>query len=149
MRFLQDAFDKDSLNYDFKICMLEDGALGENCRGTIQVEYADDETDLDGGFEAVACLQRYKDLYGERALACGRNVESKLIYDHFRNIGLEFGAAFRTLRNISCNDKGDAVGEVMAFKWTSQDEMNQPQPHHTSNDARWPHTVGFGQSHEG
>ena len=129
MRPLQDAFDKDSLKYDFKICMLEDGAWGENCRGTIQVEYADDETEVDGGSEAVACLQRYKDLYEERVRGCERNVESKLIYDHFRSIGLEFGAAFRTLQNISCNNKGDAVGEVTAFRWTSQDGMNQPQPH--------------------
>ena len=129
MRPLQDATDKDSPKYDFRICTLEDDTWGENCRGTIQIEYVDDDTEIDGGFENSARLLHYKELYETRVQQCQRSVDSQIVYEHFRSIGLEFGPAFQTLRNVSCNDDGDVTAEIGAFQWTSQDGMNHPQSH--------------------
>ena len=129
MRPLQDATDKDSPKYDFRICTLEDDTWGENCRGIIQVEYVDDETEVDGGFENSARLLHCKELYETRVQQCQRQVDPTVVYDHFRSIGLEFGPAFQTLRNVSCNDDGDVVAEIGAFQWISQDGMNHPQSH--------------------
>ena len=129
VRPMQDASAKDSARYEFKVCMLEDGSWSENCQGTIQIEYAEDHTEIDGGFETAESLQQFQRLYRDRVHGCDRRVESKAMYDHFRAIGLEFGLAFQTLQDISCNDEGDVVAQIGTFPWASHDNMNHPQPH--------------------
>lgn len=129
IRPLQDAFDKDSSKYEFKIYMLEEDTWSENSRGIIEVEYDEEENTVDRGSEAAARLQQYQELYEKRLHACTSPVESKVIYEHFRAMGLDFGPSFRTLQNIFCSDYGDVVAEIGTFQWTSQDGMNHPQSH--------------------
>jgi acyl transferase domain-containing protein/NADPH:quinone reductase-like Zn-dependent oxidoreductase/SAM-dependent methyltransferase len=129
MRPLQDAFDKQNANYDFWICSMEGGNWVENCRGTIQLEYKDDETEVDRGRESAACLQHYKQLYEARAKSCYRAVDSQVVYDHFRTIGLDFGPDFRTLQGVTCSEDGEVVAEINTFRWITQDGANHQQPH--------------------
>lgn len=129
IRPVQDAFDKDTSKFDFRICTVEDGNWGENCRGTVQVEYEDSVNDVDAGLEAKSSANATKDLFEKRVVGCARDVDSTAVYDHFKNMGLEFGPAFQTLGNITCNDDGEVVAEIKAFKWETQDNMNFPQSH--------------------
>ncbi len=129
IRPLKDTSDKDSAKYEFRICMLEDGSWSDNCQGTIQTEYVEDKTEIDRGLEANARLQKFRHLRAERLQDCDRHVESNIIYDHFRAIGLDFGPAFQTLRDVSYNTKGDVMAKISTFQWISQDSTNQRQPH--------------------
>jgi acyl transferase domain-containing protein/NADPH:quinone reductase-like Zn-dependent oxidoreductase/SAM-dependent methyltransferase len=130
IRPLQDAFDKNTTKYDFRICSLEDNTWIENCRGTVQLEYDDYETDeIDGGHETAARLCHYRQLHEFRTQKCDTPVDSQVIYDHFRAIGLDFGPAFQTLQNVSCNGDGDVVAEIKAFPSVTKDGANHPQSH--------------------
>ena len=53
IRSSKDVSSKDSSPSDFRICVYENGEWAEICRGTIQVEYEDSETEVDRGTETA------------------------------------------------------------------------------------------------
>ena len=60
IRTSKDVSSKDSAPSDFRICVHEDSEWAEICRGMIQVEYEDSETEVDRGTETARMSLYYK-----------------------------------------------------------------------------------------
>ncbi len=65
IRSIKDAANKNSAPCNFRVCVYENGEWAENCRGTIQVEYQDLETEVDRGNETAERFLHYKRRYEE------------------------------------------------------------------------------------
>ena len=129
IRPTKDASDKSTAWSDFSVCTYEDGQWSENCRGTIQAQFDEVATEVDGGHEKIQKLRSYKQLFEDATIACNRSVDKTRMYEHLQDIGLTFGPAFQPLDQIACNDEGEAIAEVRTFPWVAQDNANHPQPH--------------------
>ncbi|KAI9842656.1 MAG: Type I Iterative PKS [Sclerophora amabilis] len=129
LRPIRDMSDKNTEWSEFRICVYEDGQWDENCRGHIQVEYEQDQAEVDAGKEASERQRHYGRLFENGVKSCNRKVEWPLMYEHLRGCGLEYGPAFQALRQLSCNDAGEATAEVNFFRWSANENTNHPQPH--------------------
>ena len=130
VRSIKDSSDKDSAWSEFRICIYEDGQWNENCRGTVALEYDEAITEVDAGKEAAALQSRHWQLFDKTSKNSTRNLSVKEMYEYLHDRGLEYGPAFQGLQEISCNDDGEAIAEVTAFKWlANSDNTNHPQPH--------------------
>ena len=129
MRPMKDSAEKSFKWSEFRLCTYDDDHWVENCRGTIQVEYEEEETEVDRGNEALQQMQYYKDLFGERAKTCTGVIDPDAMYKHFRAIGMGYGPAFQALENIHFNEEGEAIADVRTFDWSSHDTAHFAQPH--------------------
>lgn len=56
-------------------------------------------------------------------------MDIKKLYEHMHDIGLGYGPAFQALQQASYSYDGEATGKVRAFRWTTNENTNHPQPH--------------------
>ncbi len=129
LRPLGDSSTKESAMLDFRVSMNIDGNWSENCRGVVQPEYLASDTEVDAGKEALASLHQYRRLFEEAVISCDQAVDTKELYKHLKDIGLEYGHSFQALQQASYNYDGEATGKVQAFQWTANENTNHFQPH--------------------
>ena len=129
LRPLADSSSKDSIMSDFRVSTNTDGHWSENCRGIVQLEYEEAETEVDMGKEALARSHYYRRLYEEAVVSCDHSVNIEELYDHFQGIGIGYGPTFQALQQASYSQGGEAIGRVRAFQWTADENTNHPQPH--------------------
>lgn len=123
-----DSSSKDSA-FEFSICTYNGDQWNETCRGTIQIEYEEKESEVDGGREAKARLARYRQTLEEGDRECSNMVSRTRMYEYMQHIGLEYGRAFQALEQISSNSEGVARGKVSVFQWSAQEIAHHMQPH--------------------
>ncbi|KAK8069347.1 hypothetical protein PG994_005963 [Apiospora phragmitis] len=129
---VQDAGVKKASRFDFRICTLERGQWGENCRGQIEVEYEDEEQpdEIDGGLEQRSADEAMARLLESRTKTCTQQVGTPAVYDHFGKMGLQFGPTFQSLQRVQFNESGEVLADVKAFRWEADDgKANAWQPH--------------------
>lgn len=105
------ADDEDILMAEFKLCTLFDGAWVENCRGTVQVQYGDDEPP-----NSTLVLSNIE--------TCTRKVDPNTMYDKLHAMGMQFGPMFQCMDNIHVGQRKDASADINAFQW-----LENPQDH--------------------
>lgn len=128
MRPFKDTPQISSTRSEFRICTYEDEWV-ENCRGTVQVEYEEEMSEVDNGEEATHRQRYYGDLFEQKLKVCDSQIDSQRMYQHFRDIGMMYGPAFQALENATFNNEGEAIAEVRTFDWSSHEVANHVQPH--------------------
>ena len=129
VRPLRDPLKKESTLSEFKVYARIDGKWNENCRGTVEVEYLQPETEVDWGKETNARALQHRKLFGDGVKRCLSDVNPRNIYDHLKLQGLEYGPAFQALQQVSYSHHGEVTANVRAFQWTAKDNKNHPQKH--------------------
>ncbi|KAL5041185.1 hypothetical protein BDW71DRAFT_213267 [Aspergillus fruticulosus] len=134
IRSNQDAIGKQTGQFEFRICTMESGQWGENCRGLIQVEYEDPESNnINGELESTETANALAELWSQRVRACTETVEAPVVYEHFNKMGLQFGPTFQTLERVSYSTDGQVVAQVKTFNWESHRQEHLIHP--TTLDA--------------
>ncbi|MCJ1262836.1 hypothetical protein MMC22_002706 [Lobaria immixta] len=138
LRSVRSGSEKDSAWSDFRLCVYEDGHWAENCRGVIQVEYENVHVEFKADNTAAESLRHYRELYDHAMEACDRVVDRKLMYEHLQKMGVSYGPAFQSLNHLACNDKGEAIAEILTSR-RPVDQLGDPDQSHvihpTSLDA--------------
>ena len=129
MRPIRNVFDKTSSSCEFELYVHENDIWTGACRRTIQAEYDEEQTKVDGGKENNERLTYYRQLYRRGVEVCNHHVESNVMYEYLDRIGLGYGSNFQALRQIACNDDGEALAEVRTFQWSAQQTGNHEQQH--------------------
>lgn len=133
----KDFTEKSSAWSEFRLCVFEDGHWTENCRGVIQVEYEKPPTELDDN-EVAEKLSYYTQLYENGIEACDQAVDSRHMYKHLQNMGLDYGPTFQSLQGLACNNRGEAIAEIGSSQYSTHEPSNQAQSyviHPTTLDA--------------
>lgn len=121
--------EEDSAWSDFRLCVYEDGHWAENCRGKIQVEYESAEVEFNADDSATENFLHYRSLYESAIEGCDRVVDRKLMYEHMQDMGVNYGPAFQSLYHLACNDKGEAIAEILASHRSDHEPLDQEQSH--------------------
>lgn len=129
LRCVQRSSEKDSTWSDFRLCVCEDGHWAENCRGKVQVEYENVQVEFKEDNSAAESQRHYRNLYDSAIEACDRVIDRKLMYKHLQNMGMNYGPAFQCLDHLACNDKGEAVAEILTSHRSADGFVNQDQSH--------------------
>lgn len=83
----------------------------------IQIQDEEGETEVDGGKEAKERRRLYGQVYETRHLACTKSLDTRQMYQHMHDCGLDSGPTFQRLEMMSCNDDGEATAELKPFQW--------------------------------
>ena len=131
---------------DFRLCMLSNNEWVESCRGTIFVEYDEDEIEVDHNLEAKQAQKRYKGAYARGSKHCTSRVDSKQMYENLNALGFNFGPAFQSLGDVWYSDNGEAMATVQIHAWkskvpTDEREIQQHVIHSTALDGVFHLTV--------
>ena len=129
MRPLRKTYEKDNPSFQFRIFIFEDSHWNEACQGTINVEYEGTPSEVDAGREDFEKCKRIKEQYEEAIRTCNRPVETKRMYQVFKDIGLNYGPAFQRLQNLAWDGGGEAIGEIQTPRWCQSDAQGHVQSH--------------------
>lgn len=110
--------DKASDWSEFRIYTYEHGDWAENCRGTISVQYRQEDVEVDRGREAEEECSHFKNIYHEAVQSCETRIPSSRLYGQFRDLGIDYGPSFQVLDDVRHSD-GRALGIVSLRKWTT------------------------------
>lgn len=97
---------------NFIICSRQDEEWVENCRGTISIDYENQNRTLHGASNL--------DAFSEP-----RTVSASRVYETFRSMGLAFGPAFQALENITVSSNHQARSQVRTFESQTCNGMAQ------------------------
>ncbi|KAK2612526.1 hypothetical protein QQS21_001464 [Conoideocrella luteorostrata] len=112
MRPVQEAAGKEVSQFEFRVYSYEGKQWGENCRGSLAVEFDGNEcndVDVHSGTEEYQAQQR---LLSQRKKNCTQMANVSTVYDHFDAMGLRFGPAFQTLQEVMFNQDGEVVAKA-------------------------------------
>ncbi|KAF2807319.1 ketoacyl-synt-domain-containing protein [Mytilinidion resinicola] len=117
VRPLKDASYSEDLTAEFKLYTLLEDVWVENCRGTIQLSYGED----DFGSEPSLTVRN-------NIATCTQRIDRSNIYSELFAIGMQYGPAFQCMENISVGQSKDALAVVRAFEWVEerQDHIIHP-----------------------
>lgn len=129
LRHNPQAFNKEDPWSEFQLYSMLNGEWIGNCHGSIEVQYEDGATEVDGGKEVRERQRLYRQVYESCHLACTKSLDTRQMYQHMQNCGLDYGPTFQRLEMISCNGDGEATAKIKPFQWSSNRDANHPQPH--------------------
>lgn len=130
LRALQsDNSGKDTALSEYKLYAWENGNYIEITRGTIQVLYEHEKTEVDGGKEAQAQLKLHQRCFEKTRLSCSATTGTHEFYQKLRGLGYTFGEDFRVVENVQTNEAREAVADVKCYIWPSDKRRNPPQTH--------------------
>ena len=112
LRPLRDTSDKNNQWSDFRLCIYEDGEWVETCRGTIQVIYEADCTEVDNGRETREELQTLRIAHDNAAISCNKTVDPQFIYQRLHRFGYHYGPRFKPISSLQYNEKGEVLADV-------------------------------------
>ncbi|KAF2800540.1 ketoacyl-synt-domain-containing protein [Melanomma pulvis-pyrius CBS 109.77] len=104
--------DEDLLTAEFKLCTLSERSWVENCRGTVQLEYGDVN-------KAPTSM-----LVPGNIATCTRKIDTRIMYDNFHAMGMQYGPTFQCIDNIHVGESRDASADINVFQW-----LEEPQDH--------------------
>lgn len=114
---------------EFRLYSLANNDCVLICHGSIQPQYQHVDSEVDGGRELLEHTKACNLLYETQNEACTQTINTEDIYRHLEHSGMQYGPAFRRLEELSCNDKGDAIGKLTLFRWMADRDTNHLQPH--------------------
>ncbi|TVY80408.1 Highly reducing polyketide synthase azaB [Lachnellula suecica] len=129
LRCNQDKYDKEASTSEFRLCVYENENWKEVCKGTIRVEYEQENTEVDHGHEKEQEIKQLVEEYEKAVRSCDRSVAKERMYHTLTEVGLAYGSSFQGLQNLSWDGDRLAVGEIKSFDWAAQETQNHVQPH--------------------
>ncbi|KAL8878752.1 MAG: hypothetical protein Q9198_003508, partial [Flavoplaca austrocitrina] len=123
MRPVQESSEQNSMHFQYRVCVYENGQWIDNCRGAIKIFYSDSKTEgsIAQSDEEKFRQAYYKNLWEEKQRTCTEAITSQKMYQHFLKIGMGYGPTFQALENIHFNKSGEAIAEVMSYDWLSHE----------------------------
>ncbi|KAF2492668.1 hypothetical protein BU16DRAFT_620023 [Lophium mytilinum] len=113
VRPLNDTTHEGDLTAEFKLYTFLEGVWAENCRGTIQLSY--DEEDINPSLSLEI---------RENIQTCTQSVDRNSMYSELFAMGMQYGPTFQCMDSISVGQSKDALAVVRTFQW-----MEEPQDH--------------------
>ncbi|MCJ1437217.1 hypothetical protein MMC27_006603 [Xylographa pallens] len=110
---------KDSMVHQFRVHVRKsDQEWEEVCRGFVRADYGRSVSEVDNGKEAENVMLKLKSLHCQAAATCTTTIKSAEMYQQFaEEIGIEYGPTFQPLDEIRYNDYGEAIANIIPFKW--------------------------------
>ncbi|CAJ2504945.1 Uu.00g123390.m01.CDS01 [Anthostomella pinea] len=109
---LQQSYEKESVWSRITIFAYNSGRWSKCFQATVQIQYADGQTEVDAGAERrlseYTTLQRYSQAIEE----CRSPFDPKALYDVFKQSGINYGKSFQLLQDIRSNGRGTVVARV-------------------------------------
>lgn len=121
--------DKESTSSEFRICLLEHEKWVETCKGSIRIEYKFALNNVDGKQEKEAKSRQFKKRYDDALRVCDKPIKSENMYQIFGMIGLNYGPAFKRLRELAWDGADTAVGEISTYDLVKEENQPPLQPH--------------------
>ena len=128
IRPIRSRSEKDFPSSEFRIYIRTRDEWQENCRGTIQVQYAATNPEWTAENEHRKA-RHFKERYDSAVQSCQVRVDRNKFYSHLDSLGLFYGRDFQALDNLAWDGRDTAVGDVEIFKWTPQQSHHRIQPH--------------------
>ena len=129
IRILRNNSDMNSVSSEFRLYACDNGQWIEVSCGTIQVQYKQDSTEVDGGKEARAQLKWHQQHFENTMLSCSEPTGTEEFYEKLWKLGYTFGEDFRALGNVQHNKDREAIADVHCYAWRSNGKTNPPQTH--------------------
>jgi hypothetical protein len=100
------------LQYEFRAFSSTSGSRRETlvCTGSIRAHHNDRRADIDVDQHD---LQELRSSYLHAKRECSDKIDATRLYDSMRKVGLEYGAAFQALANISRGNDGQALATCL------------------------------------
>ncbi|RYP67536.1 hypothetical protein DL771_007186 [Monosporascus sp. 5C6A] len=106
----------------------------EKCHGSIQLLYALCEEDyFDAGREFQEWHKTHRHHYMNALQSCTMKSDANSIYKGFRELGYEYGPAFRAITTLAHNGSDSSVGEVQTHQ--NPDELTDQMQDHVIHPA--------------
>ena len=99
--------------YSFSLYSFKEAKWTEHCTGTIQLQYGSSEELRAHG--ASNPMDQYGDRWRSRKRNCTVPVDSNHLYHFLRQRGIDYGPAFRRIKNLSSGSGREIVAEVSLF----------------------------------
>lgn len=99
------------------------------CRGYIKPQYEDSNSAVGSGREHSERNKTYDVLHQAQLKSCSHAIDTESMYRHLDESGLQYGPTFRCLEELSYSDKGEAMGQLVLFKWIAERGANHCQEH--------------------
>lgn len=100
--------------FSFSVYSLKAGKWTEHCTGIVQLQYgSNEELGSNGSSKSIG---QYKDLWQSRRRSCTTPVDSNHMYQFLQQRGIEYGHAFRRMRNLSTGSNREIIAEVSLLK---------------------------------
>ncbi len=111
--------EKDTGWHDFRIYAYENATdeWQEKCRGSVQLVYAGQETEVDAGQEAREWQQTELRRYADAVPRCTATVDVAKVYDGLQGSGYGYGPSFRAISSLSHDGADTAIAEVQTHRW--------------------------------
>ena len=104
----------------FHIYAFLDGGWLEICAGALSTEYKEASAQSDMGHEKEHLRQHLADIHTRSGESCSRAVIPEQMYEDMNDFGFEFGPTFRTLKEISYSDSGEARANLRLLDWRTK-----------------------------
>ena len=95
-------------SWEFYTFSLASGTWTENCTGSVEVHYADQ----DGTEELLETLPYYQETIGSATRTFVHRAEGSSLYSAWRNLGYHFGPSFQGIRASQYDDSGKAITKI-------------------------------------
>jgi NADPH:quinone reductase-like Zn-dependent oxidoreductase/SAM-dependent methyltransferase len=112
LRSLRKPYEKESAWSEIWISTYHNGTWSECFRATIQTQYAETSTQVDGGMEQEMTRLATLDTYHAAEDTCAHTILSDRFYDYCDKRGLRYGESFRILEDIRWDEGSTAIGRV-------------------------------------
>jgi NADPH:quinone reductase-like Zn-dependent oxidoreductase/SAM-dependent methyltransferase len=132
LRPITDTANKNSTWYEFRLYVYnQEQQWEEICRGSVRADISRAPSAVDNGREAREFLSKVRSSHERAMEACSQVIETHSIYTEFKEMGLDYGPAFRPLDGITFNNKGKSMANVMLFSplKTSNTALSPSQCH--------------------
>jgi NADPH:quinone reductase-like Zn-dependent oxidoreductase/ubiquinone/menaquinone biosynthesis C-methylase UbiE len=113
----------------FRICVFDNKAWRECCRGAIVAEYNESVWSPSGINERDEDHASHSFSSSEAHSNCCISLDKKKVYQTLRKIGLEYGPTFQALDGIRVDNHGTAVSVVNLQHWKSVDTNGNCKTH--------------------
>ncbi|RDL32026.1 Reducing type I polyketide synthase [Venustampulla echinocandica] len=119
LRPLADTGNAKSAWHDFRLYVHKfDEEWEEICRGTVRADYGRSKAEVDNGKEEDCRIIQLRKMHITAAQSCSKGVPSTNMYRRFKEMGLDYGAAFQPMQSIQFDTSGQATAKIGLRTWS-------------------------------
>ena len=129
MRSLRTVSTKDTQPFDFRLCALAGEEWLEVLNGSVLIEFAKEEVEVDHGKECALQTIAYKAQFDTIRSRCKKSTRANAYYEAIKSLGFDFGPSFQTLDKIEYNEDGAVVARIDFSRGYQVSSGFAPSPH--------------------
>lgn len=114
---------------EFRLCVWDNNAWRECCRGAITTEYESKSWSPSGADEHVANMEAAQEGVKQTRENCRLLLAKKDVYGALEKMGLTYGPTFQGLDDIRVDNRGSATGSVDLQHWRTADPSSKCKAH--------------------